>query len=102
MKLIRTGTVRPTIYLHFPRYSEWIGRIFPTYHMIEPIMDIGQRDATWFQVAMDIYNLIGLIVLLIAFLGWVARRESAKDSKIDLWLAAKQLRCHQNYYRKAV
>jgi ABC-2 type transport system permease protein len=64
----------------FPVIPEWVGRIFPTYYMIGPIMDISQRDASWSQVAADIYILIGLIVLLIAILGWVARRESAKGT----------------------
>ena len=62
----------------FPTIPEWVGRIFPTYYMIGPIMDISQRDASWSQVAADIYILIGLIALLIVILGWVARRESAK------------------------
>lgn len=62
----------------FPGIPEWVGRIFPTYYMIGPIMDISQRDASWSQVAADIYILIGLIALLIVILGWVARRESAK------------------------
>ena len=61
-----------------PGVPEWVGRIFPTYYMIGPIMDISQRDASWSQVAADIYILIGLIALLIVILGWVARRESAK------------------------
>lgn len=64
----------------FPGIPEWVGRIFPTYYMIGPIMDISQRDASWSQVAADIYILIGLIALLIVILGWVARRESAKGT----------------------
>lgn len=64
----------------FPAIPEWVGRIFPTYYMIGPIMDISQRDASWSQVAADIYILIGLIALLIVILGWVARRESTKGT----------------------
>lgn len=63
----------------FPGIPEWIGRIFPTYYMIGPIMDISQRDASWTQVSTDIYILIGLIVLLIAILRWIARRESSRE-----------------------
>ena len=65
------------VYL-FPTIPQWIGKIFPTYYMIGPLMDISQRDATWSQVATDIYILIGLIVVMIAILGWLARRESLK------------------------
>jgi hypothetical protein len=46
--------------------------------MIGPIMEISQRDATWSQVAVDIYILIGLILFLFGALYWVARRETAR------------------------
>jgi ABC-2 type transport system permease protein len=65
------------VYL-FPTIPQWIGRIFPTYYMIGPIMEISQRDATWSQVAVDIYILIGLILFLFGALYWVARRETAR------------------------
>ena len=66
------------IYL-FPDIPEWIGKLFPTYYMIGPIIDISQRDATWSQVAQDVYVLMGLILLLVVLLTFVSRRESAKE-----------------------
>jgi ABC-2 type transport system permease protein len=86
MKLIRTG-IGLLLYARLficiiPGVPEWVGRIFPTYYMIGPIMDISQSDASCSQVASNIYVLIASIVLLIAILGWVARRESAKGVKI--------------------
>ena len=66
------------IYL-FPGIPEWIGKLFPTYYMIGPIIDISQKDATWAQVAQDVYVLMGLILLLVVLLTFVSRRESAKE-----------------------
>ena len=66
------------IYL-FPGIPEWIGKLFPTYYMIGPIIDISQKDATWSQVAQDVYVLMGLILLLVVLLTFVSRRESAKE-----------------------
>ena len=66
------------IYL-FPDIPEWIGKLFPTYYMIGPIIDISQKDATWSQVAQDVYVLMGLILLLVVLLTFVSRRESAKE-----------------------
>jgi ABC-2 type transport system permease protein len=66
------------IYL-IPGIPEWIGKFFPTYYMIGPIIDISQKDATWSQVAQDVYVLMGLILLLVVLLTFVSRRESAKE-----------------------
>jgi len=66
------------IYL-FPGIPEWIGKLFPTYYMIGPIIDISQKDATWSQVAQDVYVLMGLILLLVVLLTFVSRHESAKE-----------------------
>lgn len=66
------------IYL-FPGIPEWIGKLFPTYYMIGPIIDISQKDATWSQVAQDVYILMGLILLLVVLLTFISRRESAKE-----------------------
>jgi ABC-2 type transport system permease protein len=68
----------PLFIYFFPGIPQWIGRIFPTYYMIGPLMDISQRDADWSQVATDVYILIGLLLVLIVLLGWVARRESRR------------------------
>ncbi len=66
------------IYL-FPGIPEWIGKLFPTYYMIGPIIEISQKDATWSQVAQDVYVLMGLILLLVVLLTFVSRRESARE-----------------------
>jgi len=66
------------IYL-FPGIPLWIGKLFPTYYMIGSIIDISQKDATWSQVAQDVYVLMGLILLLVVLLTFVSRRESAKE-----------------------
>lgn len=63
----------------FPGIPEWVGRLFPTYYMIGPIVDISQKDAPWAQVAQDVYILIALILLLVGILAVVARREISKE-----------------------
>jgi ABC-2 type transport system permease protein len=69
----------PAFIYIFPGIPTWIGKLFPTYYMIGPIMDITQNDATWSQIAGDVYILIGLIIALIAVVAVIARRESAKE-----------------------
>ena len=69
----------PAFIYIFPGIPQWIGKLFPTYYMIGPIMDISQQNATWSQIAGDVYILIGLIIGLIAVVAVIARRESAKE-----------------------
>lgn len=69
----------PAFIYIFPGIPTWIGKLFPTYYMIGPIMDITQHDATWSQIAGDVYILFGLIITLIAVVVIIARRESAKE-----------------------
>ena len=52
------------IYL-FPQIPEWIGRIFPTYYVIQPIVEISQRGGGWPDIAMNVFILIGLDLILI-------------------------------------
>lgn len=69
----------PAFILLFPGIPQWIGKLFPTYYMIGPIMEISQNDAAWSQIAGDIYILIGLIIILLIVVGLIARRESDKE-----------------------
>lgn len=69
----------PALILIFPGIPQWIGKLFPTHYMIGPIMEVSQNDASWSQIAGDVYILIGLIVALLVIVGFIARRESAKE-----------------------
>ncbi len=65
----------PAIIYMFPAIPQWIGKIFPTYYMIRPIIDVTQEGATWGEIAWMVYIQLGLIVLLAIGLGIVARRK---------------------------
>ena len=69
----------PAFIYIFPGIPQWIGKLFPTYYMIGPIMDVSQQDASWSQIASDVYILFALIIGLIALVAVIARRESAKE-----------------------
>ncbi len=69
----------PAFIYIFPGIPQWIGKLFPTYYMIGPIMDISQQDSTWSQIAGDVYILIGLVIALIAVVAVIARKDNAKE-----------------------
>ncbi len=51
------------VYL-FPQIPEWIARIFPTYYLIQPIVEISQRGGDWASIATSVFALAGLDVVL--------------------------------------
>lgn len=64
----------PAIVYLFPSLPEWVGRIFPTYYIIGPIMDVTQKGASFGDVAPDVAILIAIILLLVGIVAVLARR----------------------------
>jgi ABC-2 type transport system permease protein len=64
----------PVIVYLFPSIPEWIGRIFPTYYMIAPIVDITQNGGGFADVALNLAILTALIVLLMGVIAFAVRR----------------------------
>lgn len=61
------------VYL-FPQIPEWIGRIFPTYYLIQPIVEISQRGGGWPDIATNVFILVGLDLILIGVVMFALRR----------------------------
>ena len=61
------------IYL-FPQIPQWIGRIFPTYYIIQPIVEISQRGGAWPDIATNVFILIALDLVLLGVLIFTLKR----------------------------
>jgi ABC-2 type transport system permease protein len=61
------------IYL-FPEIPQWIGQVFPTYYLVEPVVRISQEGAGWPDIAIHVFVLIGLDVLLVAVVGLAMKK----------------------------
>jgi ABC-2 type transport system permease protein len=69
----------PAFLYLFPEIPEWIGRLFPTYYLLAPVIELSQRGAAWSDIALDVYILIGLIVVLVAIVVVAVRRMSQQE-----------------------
>ncbi len=58
----------PAVIYMFPQIPQWIGRIFPTYYLLEPIVTISQRGGGWPEIATNVFILIGIDVILIGLI----------------------------------
>ena len=55
----------PAIIYMFPQIPQWIGRIFPTYYFLQPIIAISQGGSSWPDIATNVFILVGLDLILI-------------------------------------
>ncbi len=63
----------PAVIYMFPQIPQWIGRMFPTYYLLQPIVDISQRSGDWSDIALNVFILIGLDVILIGLVMMVLK-----------------------------
>jgi len=55
----------PAIIYMFPQIPQWIGKLFPTYYLLQPIIEISQGGVGWFNVATNVLILVGLDLILV-------------------------------------
>jgi len=65
----------PAIIYMFPQIPQWIGRLFPTYYFLQPIIAISQGGAGWSNVAINVFILAGLDLLLIAVVMLILKKK---------------------------
>lgn len=69
----------PAIVYMFPKIPQWIGYIFPTYYMLNPVIKISLEDGGWPDIALEVFVLIGMIAVLIGILSVVSNRLRLKE-----------------------
>lgn len=74
MKLIGILLYVPALIYLFPQIPQWIGRAFPTYYLVQPIVEISQRGGGWPDIATDVFILVLVDLALIAVLMVVLRK----------------------------
>jgi len=71
--------IAPGFIYMFPQVPQWLGYFFPTYYIVEPIVDLVQRGGGWSDIALYVFILIGLIVLFSIILSIVLRRKAEQQ-----------------------
>ena len=55
----------PAIIYMFPQIPQWIGKLFPTYYFLQPIIAISQGGGGWSGIATNVFILVGLDLILV-------------------------------------
>ncbi len=79
MKGIGIFLYAPAFVYMFPGIPQWIGRIFPTYYILNPVVEISQRGAGWAEISLEVYILIGLI----AVTGFIAFKLGGRMQRLE-------------------
>ncbi len=64
----------PVFVFLFPAIPEWIGKIFPTYYVLQPVVEIAQLGGGWADISVNVFALIGWDVALLALVVFVISR----------------------------
>jgi ABC-2 type transport system permease protein len=65
----------PAIVYMFPGIPQWVGRIFPTYYLTQPIVELSLAGSGWTDIATNIFILIAIDIALIIILLLLLRRK---------------------------
>jgi ABC-2 type transport system permease protein len=66
----------PAIIYLFPEIPQWIGKVFPTYYLVEPVVRISQQGGGWPDIAVHVFVLVAIDVLLVAVVALAMKRMS--------------------------
>jgi ABC-2 type transport system permease protein len=80
MKSLGIFLYAPAFIFIFPEIPQWVAKIFPTYYTLNPIIELTMNNASWADIATDVYILIGLTIALIGVAGFLARRALDADA----------------------
>ncbi len=67
----------------FPEIPQWIGRFFPTYYLIQPVVEIVQQGGSWASVAPELAVLVALDVVLLAAIAFVVHRAPETEGALN-------------------
>ena len=64
----------PALIYLFPEIPQWIGKIFPTYYLVEPVVRISQQGGGWSDIAAHVFIMVGLDVVLVAVVALAVKK----------------------------
>jgi len=68
VKSLNIILVAPALVMMFPKWPQWIAKIFPTYYIIHPVFRISIFKDSFGKVSLEIFVLAGLVILFYVLL----------------------------------
>ncbi len=86
MTVVKGGGIflyAPGLIYMFPEIPQWIARIFPTYYLIRPVIEITQESGGLASVAPELAVLVVLTAVLLALIGVVVHRAPETEGALN-------------------
>lgn len=64
----------PALIMVFPEIPQWVARVFPTYYILQPVLDVSQRGAGLAEIGPDLVILLLITTALIVALSRTSSR----------------------------
>lgn len=64
----------PALVYMFPQIPEWVGKIMPTYYLVQPIIEISQQSGGWYDISTNVLILVGVDVLFLGMAVFTSRK----------------------------
>lgn len=80
MKSLGIFLYAPALIFLVPEIPQWIAQLFPTYYMLNPILELSIHNTPWTEIAPQVVILGVMTVVLIGCAGWLARRALDADA----------------------
>jgi ABC-2 type transport system permease protein len=75
LKAIGLLLYAPALINLIPQIPDWVAKIFPTYYIIAPVIEVAQRGGRWPDIATDIWILTVLIMAVLAAVTVLVRKK---------------------------
>jgi len=72
----------PAIVKMFPEIPQWIAQLFPTYYILEPVMEITQNNAGFADVAVEVIVSAALILVLWIVIAVISQRRREVEATV--------------------
>jgi len=73
MKFVGLFLYAPALVHLFPQVPPWIGKLFPTYYVMAPVMEISRNRGDWLEVSLDLCIVVGMILCMWWMIGMKTR-----------------------------
>lgn len=74
MKSVNILLFAPVVFYIFPDWPQWIGQLFPTYYIINPIYEVAIQDAALAQIGPQLLVAVAITILLVPVVVVMSRR----------------------------
>ncbi|HDP69477.1 MAG TPA: ABC transporter permease [Actinobacteria bacterium] len=74
MKLFGIFLIAPQLFIFFPKWPQWIAKIFPTYYIMHPILRISIYGEGFAEIGWELLVLLGFIILFFIPIPLLAKR----------------------------